>query len=102
MTNLRGISLPMYDFPEFASATTAVVTRVVEEVSALGEHVELVSPENSMHHGLIEHWESESTYLSQSCGLPFVEQLHRFADVIGTIRWTGIRSEEHTSELQSH
>ena len=90
MTSLRGISLPMYDFPEFASATNAVVDRVVTEVASLGEPVAAESPENSMHHGLIEHWESESTYLSQSCGLPFVEQLHRFADVIGTIRWTGI------------
>jgi len=93
MTTPRGISLPMYDFPEFSSATNEVVARVVNEVASLGEDVQLVSPENSMHHGLIEHWESESTYLSQSCGLPFVEQLHRFVDVIGTIRWTGISDE---------
>ena len=90
MTALRGISLPMYDFPEFASATTRLVARVVEEVSSLGEPVVVDTPENAMHHGLIEHWESDATYLSQSCGLPFVEQLHRYADVIGTIRWTGI------------
>ncbi|MEY4184401.1 MAG: hypothetical protein RIS07_804 [Actinomycetota bacterium] len=90
MTALRGISLPMYDFPEFASATTRLVARVVEEVSSLGEPVVVDTPENAMHHGLIEHWESDATYLSQSCGLPFVEQLHRYADVFGTIRWTGI------------
>jgi ABC-type phosphate/phosphonate transport system substrate-binding protein len=93
MSALRGISLPMYDFPEFASATTRLVARVVEEVSSLGEPVVVDTPENAMHHGLIEHWESDATYLSQSCGLPFVEQLHRYADVIGTIRWTGISDE---------
>lgn len=80
----------MYDFPEFAESTNALVARVVAEVSAVGEDVVASSPENAMHHGLIEHWESPTTFLSQSCGLPFVEQLHRYVDVIGTIRWTGI------------
>lgn len=82
--------MPMYDFPEFASATSRIIARVVEEIGSLGESVVRVSPESEMHHKLIEHWESDSTYLSQSCGLPFIEQLHRFADVIGTIKWSGI------------
>ena len=90
MSSPRSVSLPMYDFPEFAESTNALVARVVAEVSAVGERVVASSPENAMHHGLVGHWESPQTYLSQSCGLPFVEQLHRHVDVIGTIRWSGI------------
>ena len=82
--------MPMYDFPELAPFTARLLSRVVNEVASLGEDVVVSTPDSSMHHQLVEHWESDSTYLSQSCGLPFVEQLHRVADVIGTIRWTGI------------
>ena len=90
MSAPRSVSLPMYDFPEFSGATSLLLTRIVAELTSLGEDVVATSPANAMHHELIEHWESPSTYLSQSCGLPFVEQLHRCVDVIGTIRWTGI------------
>lgn len=83
----------MYDFPEFASATSRLLASVVEEVARVEEGVVAESPDGSMHHQLVDYWESGSTYLSQSCGLPFIEQLHQYFDVIGTIRWSGISDE---------
>ena len=80
----------MYDFPEVQSATLQLVESVVEALRAIGEDVAAEVPQNTVHEGLVSHWSSESTYLSQSCGLPFVEELHPFVDVIGTFGWTGI------------
>jgi ABC-type phosphate/phosphonate transport system substrate-binding protein len=80
----------MYDFPEVHSATMRLVDSVVSALRDLGEDVEANVPENTVHSGLVEHWKSDSTYLSQSCGLPYVEELHPFVDVIGTFKWAGV------------
>lgn len=90
---MRHVSLPMYDFPEVHSATMQLVESVVSAVHDLGEDVGVCVPENTVHSGLVEHWKSDSTYLSQSCGLPYVEELHPFVDVIGTFKWAGISDE---------
>lgn len=83
----------MYDFPEVHSATLQLVESVVDALRELGEDVASEVPQNTVHSGLVAHWISDSTYLSQSCGLPFVEELHPFVDVIGTFRWAGISDE---------
>ena len=82
---MRGVSLPMYDFPQVRESTTRILNLLVETLCGAGEDVEVVFPENTAHHNLIEHWESPDTYLSQSCGLPFVEHLYEYVDVIGTL-----------------
>ena len=83
----------MYDFPEVHSATLRLVESVVDALRKIGEDVEGVSPQNTDHSGLVTHWTSESTYLSQSCGLPFVEELQPYVDVIGTFKWARISDE---------
>jgi ABC-type phosphate/phosphonate transport system substrate-binding protein len=80
----------MYDFPEVHSATLRLVESVAEALRGIGEEVEPHVPQNTAHSGLVAHWTADSTYLSQSCGLPFVEELHPYVDVIGTFKWAGI------------
>lgn len=91
---MRGVSLPMYDFPQVRESTRHILDMLVDALRQSGEDVEVVFPENTAHHNLVDHWESPYTYLSQSCGLPFVEHLHDYVDVIGTLGWTGV-SDEH-------
>jgi ABC-type phosphate/phosphonate transport system substrate-binding protein len=38
-------------------------------------------------------WKDDSTFFSQSCGLPFVEDLHDYVDIVATLKWTGISDE---------
>jgi len=83
----------MYDFPEVHSATMQLVESVASALREIGEDVEADIPQNTNHAGLVSYWTAESTYLSQSCGLPFVEELHPFVDVIGTFKWAGISDE---------
>jgi len=90
---MRSVSLPMYDFPQVRTSTTRVLEALVSGLRQVGEEVEYVFPENTVHHSLVDHWESSDNYLSQSCGLPFVEHLHEFVDVIGTLGWSGISDE---------
>jgi ABC-type phosphate/phosphonate transport system substrate-binding protein len=90
---MRGVSLPMYDFPQVRESTNRILEALVEALRRAGEDVDVVFPENTAHHNLVEHWESPDTYLSQSCGLPFVEHLYSFVDVIGTLGWSGISDE---------
>jgi ABC-type phosphate/phosphonate transport system substrate-binding protein len=87
---MRAVSLPMYDFPQVRESTIRILDSIVEALRRAGEDVAVVFPENTAHHNLVEHWESPDTYLSQSCGLPFVEHLHPYVDVIGTLAWAGI------------
>ena len=35
-------------------------------------------------------WKDDATLFSQSCGLPFVEDLHDYVDIVATLKWTGI------------
>lgn len=90
---MRHVSLPMYDFPEVHAVTMQLVESVASALRDIGEPVEAWIPENTVHSGLVEHWTSDSTYLSQSCGLPYVEELQPFVDVIGTFKWAGISDE---------
>lgn len=90
---MRGVSLPMYDFPQVRESTVRILDALVVALRDAGEAVQVVFPENTEHHNLVEHWESDDTYLSQSCGLPYVEHLHDFVDVIGTLGWAGVSDE---------
>lgn len=86
----RSNSLPMYDFPEVRTSTKAILDALSEAFSKLGDSSQSVFPENSTHADLIRMWEGNEMFFSQSCGLPFVEELHNFVDVIATLKWTGI------------
>lgn len=80
----------MYDFPEVHSETLEIVGSMVDALRGLGEDVENHTPANTVHAGLVAHWMSDETYLSQSCGLPYVEELYPFVDIIGTLRWRDV------------
>jgi ABC-type phosphate/phosphonate transport system substrate-binding protein len=80
----------MYDFPEVHSETLQLTRSVVEALREIGEDVDGRAPENTVHADLVAHWKSDGTYLSQSCGLPFVEELHPYVEVVGTFKWAGV------------
>ena len=86
----RSISLPMYDFPEVHASSKALLEALSVAFTALGEDARPSFPESSVHEHLMTLWKDDNTLLSQSCGLPFVEELHNFVDVIATLKWTGI------------
>jgi ABC-type phosphate/phosphonate transport system substrate-binding protein len=86
----RSISLPMYDFPEVLTSSTALLEALSVAFTALGEDAQPSFPESSEHEHLMTMWKDDDTLLSQSCGLPFVEELHDYVDVIATLKWTGI------------
>jgi ABC-type phosphate/phosphonate transport system substrate-binding protein len=87
---MRSNSLPMYDFPEVRTSTKAILDALSEAFSMLGDSSQSVFPENSTHADLIRMWEGNEMFFSQSCGLPFVEDLHDFVDIVATLKWTGI------------
>lgn len=80
----------MYDFPEVHTSSTALLEALSVALSALGEDAQPSFPESSVHEYLMAMWKDNNTLLSQSCGLPFVEELHDYVDVIATLKWTGI------------
>ena len=80
----------MYDFPEVHTSTLALLGALVEALEFCGETAHAVTPEGLAHEGLMKLWRSSETVLSQSCGLPFVENLHEYVDVIGTFVWTDV------------
>ena len=86
----RSISLPMYDFPEVQDSTLMLLAALVDALASCGEVVHTETPDGSVHEKLMEMWCSNDTALSQSCGLPFVEDLNAFVDVIGTFLWTDV------------
>ena len=89
----RSNSLPMYDFPEVHSATKAILDALSEVFTKLGDASQSSFPESSIHADLMRMWKNESTLFSQSCGLPFVEELHDYVDIVATLKWTGISDE---------
>jgi hypothetical protein len=89
----RSVSLPMYDFPEVHGSTELIVSAIAAALQRLGEDAIVDEPNNSDHAELMRYWRSDNTLLSQSCGLPFVEDLHKFVDVLGTPTWAGISDE---------
>ena len=86
----RSNSLPMYDFPEVQASTKALLVALSEAFSKLGESSQVAFPESSIHADLMRMWKEDSTLFSQSCGLPFVEDLHDYVDIVATLKWSGI------------
>lgn len=83
----------MYDFAELQSSTTAVLDAIAAEVRQFGDHSQVDSPDSSSYSTLISLWSGTEMYLSQTCGLPYIEVLHEFVDVLGTFHWDGISDE---------
>ena len=80
----------MYDFPEVQASTKALLVALSEAFSKLGESSQVAFPESSIHADLMRMWKEDSTLFSQSCGLPFVEDLHDYVDIVATLKWSGI------------
>jgi hypothetical protein len=80
----------MYDFPEVQDSTLKLLAALVDALTTCGEVVHAETTDGSVHEKLMEMWCSNDTALSQSCGLPFVEDLNAFVDVIGTFMWTDV------------
>jgi ABC-type phosphate/phosphonate transport system substrate-binding protein len=89
----RSNSLPMYDFPEVHTSTKAILDALSEAFSKLGDSSQAAFPESSIHADLMRMWKDDSTLFSQSCGLPFVEDLHDYVDIVATLKWSGISDE---------
>jgi ABC-type phosphate/phosphonate transport system substrate-binding protein len=90
---MRSHSLPMYDFPEVHTSTKAILDALSEEFSNLGDESQSAFPESSIHRDLMRMWKDDSTLFSQSCGLPFVEELRDYVDIVATLTWSGISDE---------
>lgn len=89
----RSISLPMYDFPEVHTSTTEILLALVEGFDAIGLRAHTEAPNASVHSDLMRHWLGAGMLLSQSCGLPFIEELHTSVNVVGTPLWTDVSDE---------
>jgi len=83
----------MYDFPEVHTSTKAILDALSEAFSKLGDSSQAAFPESSIHADLMRMWKDDSTLFSQSCGLPFVEDLHDYVDIVATLKWSGISDE---------
>ena len=90
---MRSNSLPMYDFPEVQTSTKAILDALTEAFTKLGDASQPSFPESSIHADLVRMWKDDATLFSQSCGLPFVEELHDYVDIVATLKWTGISDE---------
>lgn len=86
----RSNSLPMYDFPEVHASTKAILDALSQAFSKMGERSQAAFPESSIHSDLMRMWKDDSTLFSQSCGLPYVEELHDYVDIVATLKWSGI------------
>jgi ABC-type phosphate/phosphonate transport system substrate-binding protein len=84
----------MYDFPEVHTSTLKIVDALATALSAIGLSVHTEVPNASVHADLIRHWSGAGMLLSQSCGLPFIEELHTSVNVVGTPLWTSV-SDDH-------
>ena len=83
----------MYDFPEVQTSTKAILDALSNTFTKLGDTSQSAFPESSIHADLMRMWKDDSTLFSQSCGLPFVEDLHDYVDIVATLKWTGISDE---------
>ena len=90
---MRSNSLPMYDFPEVQASTKAILDALSNAFTKLGDSSQPAFPESSIHAHLMKMWKDDETLFSQSCGLPFVENLHDYVDIVATLKWTGISDE---------
>lgn len=89
----RQVSLPMYDFPEVASATSRLVDALVAAYRAEGVEASVAGVLPTAHHDLMAYWSGPEMLISQSCGLPFVEDLASITHTVGTFRWSGVSDE---------
>ena len=83
----------MYDFPEVQTSTKAILDALSNTFTKLGDTSQPAFPESSIHADLMRMWKDDSTFFSQSCGLPFVEDLHDYVDIVATLKWMGISDE---------
>jgi len=83
----------MYDFPEVQASTKAILDALSDAFTKLGDSSQSAFPESSIHADLMRMWKDDSTLFSQSCGLPFVEDLHDYVDIVATLKWSGISDE---------
>ena len=83
----------MYDFPEVQASTKAILDALSNSFTKLGDASQPTFPESSIHADLMRMWKDDSTLFSQSCGLPFVEDLYDYVDIVATLKWTGISDE---------
>jgi ABC-type phosphate/phosphonate transport system substrate-binding protein len=90
---MRSNSLPMYDFPEVQASTKAILDALSNTFTKLGDESQPAFPESSIHADLMRMWKDDSILFSQSCGLPFVEDLHDYVDIVATLKWTDISDE---------
>jgi len=83
----------MYDFPEVQDSTQKLLVALVGALGSCNETAHVLTPDSSVHAELMKMWSSTDMVLSQSCGLPFMEELHQFVNVIGTPLWTDVSDE---------
>ena len=83
----------MYDFPEVQDSTQKLLVALVGALESCNETAHVLTPDSSVHAELMKMWSSTDMVLSQSCGLPFMEELHQFVNVIGTPLWTDVSDE---------
>ena len=96
----RSVSLPMYDFAEVQASTALLLGAIVREVVGLGEDVIVGTPDSFEHSSLMSYWSGTEMYMSQSCGLPYVEELNKGVDILGTFLWNGISDD--SGNYQTH
>jgi len=83
----------MYDFPEVQTSTKAILDALSNAFTKLGDASQASFPESSIHAHLMQMWKDDTTLFSQSCGLPFVEDLHDYVDIVATLKWSEISDE---------
>jgi ABC-type phosphate/phosphonate transport system substrate-binding protein len=89
----RSVSLPMYDIAEVHASTMEILEALAASFCAIGLDAHADIPVASGHADLLRYWSSDGMLLSQSCGLPFIEDLHDVVDIVGTPLWTDISDE---------
>ena len=80
----------MYDIAEAHASTMQLVDALAAALCAIGLDAHADTPVASGHDDLLRYWSSDGMLLSQSCGLPFIEDLHDVVDIVGTPLWTDV------------
>jgi ABC-type phosphate/phosphonate transport system substrate-binding protein len=87
------VTLPMYDLPEVRSATSELLATIADSLSSAGWPSQLMPADFENHAALVDHWRHPNLALSQSCGLPYVEELAEWVRIVGTFQWRGVSDE---------
>lgn len=80
----------MYDLAEVHASTMQILLALASSLCAIGLDAHADIPVASGHADLLRYWSSDGMLLSQSCGLPFIEDLHDVVDIVGTPLWTDV------------